>query len=77
MAATPASWRPAVDLLINAPFMTVAEAADLGVRRISVGGTLGRVAWAGFLRAAHEISDHGTFTAFDRLPDVDQLLRSS
>lgn len=65
-----------VNLLINAPFMTVAEAADLGVRRISVGGTLGRVAWAGFLRAAHEIFDRGTFTAFDQLPDVDQLLRS-
>lgn len=31
-----------VNLLINAPFMTVAEAACLGVRRISVGGTLTR-----------------------------------
>ena len=36
-----------VNLLINAPFMTVAEAAALGVRRISVGGTLARTAWAG------------------------------
>ena len=35
-----------VNLLINAPFITVAEAADLGVRRISVGGTLARTAWA-------------------------------
>ena len=37
-----------VNLLINAPFMTVGEAAALGVRRISVGGTLARTAWAGF-----------------------------
>ena len=45
-----------VNLLINAPFITVAEAADLGVRRISVGGTLARTAWAGFLAAAQEIA---------------------
>ncbi len=36
-----------VNLLINKPFTTVAEAAQLGVRRISVGGTLARAAWAG------------------------------
>lgn len=64
-----------VNLLINAPFMTVAEAAALGVRRISVGGTLARVAWAGFLQAAQEIADAGTFSRFERLPDVDGLLR--
>jgi 2-methylisocitrate lyase-like PEP mutase family enzyme len=33
-----------VNLLINAPFITVAQAAALGVRRISVGGTLARAA---------------------------------
>ncbi|MDX6232327.1 MAG: hypothetical protein QOH68_1311, partial [Nocardioidaceae bacterium] len=43
-----------INLLINAPFTTVAEAAHLGVRRISVGGTLARTAWAGFLTAARE-----------------------
>jgi len=60
-----------VNLLANAPFITVPQAASLGVRRISVGGTLARTAWAGFLRAAQEIADEGTFTRFDRLPDVD------
>src|SRR6195952_2294561 len=50
-----------VNLLIGAPFMTVAEAADLGVRRISVGGSLARVAWGGFLKAAQEIAEHGSF----------------
>ncbi len=64
-----------VNLLINAPFMTVAEAADLGVRRISVGGTLARTAWAGFLEAAQEIADAGTFSRFQGLPNVDALLR--
>jgi 2-methylisocitrate lyase-like PEP mutase family enzyme len=62
-----------VNLLINAPFMTVAQAAAVGVRRISVGGTLARTAWAGFLQAAREIADAGTFSAFERLPDVDAL----
>lgn len=65
-----------VNLLINSPFMSVAEAAELGVRRISVGGTLARSAWAGFLHAAQEIADRGTFGAFDGLPDVDQMFRS-
>lgn len=64
-----------VNLLINAPFITVAEAAALGVRRISVGGTLARVAWGALLQAAHEIKHAGTFTHFDGLPDVDALFR--
>jgi len=66
-----------VNLLINAPFMTVARAAELGVRRISVGGTLARAAWRGMLDAAREIADDGTFTAFTRLPDVDGLFRET
>ncbi len=63
-----------LNLLINAPFMTVSQAAALGVRRISVGGTLARAAWAGFLNAAEEIAEDGTFSRFERLPDVDRLL---
>ena len=62
-----------VNLLINAPFVTVAEAAALGVRRVSVGGTLARTAWAGVLQAAQEIADAGTFSRFEGLPDVDAL----
>ncbi|MGA8038512.1 MAG: isocitrate lyase/phosphoenolpyruvate mutase family protein [Acidimicrobiia bacterium] len=62
-----------VNLLINAPFITVAEAADLGVRRISVGGTLARTAWAGFLEAAEEIAKDGTFSRFERLPNIDSM----
>lgn len=62
-----------VNLLINAPFTTVAEAAGLGVRRISVGGTLARTAWGGFLEAAREIAETGTFSGFQGLPDVEAL----
>jgi len=66
-----------VNLLINAPFVTVPEAAALGVRRVSVGGTLARTAWAGFLQAAQEIADAGTFSRFVRLPNVDALFRNT
>ena len=36
------------------------------VRRISVGGALARAAWTGFLQAAREIAEHGTFTHLAR-----------
>jgi 2-methylisocitrate lyase-like PEP mutase family enzyme len=62
-----------VNLLISSPFTTVAQAAQLGVRRISVGGTLARTAWGGFLQAASEIAEKGTFSGFDGLPNVDAL----
>lgn len=55
-----------VNLLVNGPFITVAEAARLGVRRISIGGALARAAWAGVLAAAREIAEGGTFFALDR-----------
>jgi 2-methylisocitrate lyase-like PEP mutase family enzyme len=51
-----------VNLLIGATGLSVAEAADLGVRRISVGGSLARAAWAGFMKASREIAEQGTFT---------------
>jgi 2-methylisocitrate lyase-like PEP mutase family enzyme len=50
-----------VNVLVGADFATVADLAALGVRRISVGGALARAAWTGFLAAATEISQHGTF----------------
>nr|AUN36852.1 hypothetical protein [uncultured bacterium] len=40
----------------------MAELAELGVRRISVGGALARAAWGGFLQAAKEIATRGTFS---------------
>jgi 2-methylisocitrate lyase-like PEP mutase family enzyme len=61
-----------VNVLIDALSVTVAAAA-LGVRRISVEGTLARTAWAGFLQAAQEIADSGSFSRFEMLPNVDAL----
>jgi 2-methylisocitrate lyase-like PEP mutase family enzyme len=61
-----------VNALVFANFTTVAEMADIGVRRISVGGALARSAWTGFLEAAKEIAEQGTFTGFARsTPNVD------
>ena len=40
---------------------SVAELADAGVKRISLGSTLARAAFGGLARAAREIRDHGTF----------------
>jgi len=51
-----------VNLLIGASGLSLREAAELGVRRISVGGSLARMAWAGFMRAAREMAEQGTFT---------------
>lgn len=53
-----------LNLLINAPFLTVAEAAALGVRRISVGGALARSAWGGFMRSAQMLAQRGRFDGF-------------
>jgi len=50
-----------VNFLQGWPGLSVTEAADLGVRRISVGGSLARAAWGGFMRAAREIAEKGTF----------------
>lgn len=63
-----------VNLVIHRPFTTVAEAAAVGVRRISVGGALAKAAWRGFLDAAHEIAERGTFSQLAGLPDVDGLM---
>jgi methylisocitrate lyase len=49
------------NLLIGASGLSLSEAADLGVRRISVGGSLARAAWGGFMRAAKEMAEKGTF----------------
>ena len=46
---------------VGAGFITVPELAALGVRRVSVGGALARTAWTGFMEAAREIAEHGTF----------------
>ena len=41
---------------------SVARLAELGVKRVSLGGGLSRVALATFVRAARELKEQGTFT---------------
>jgi 2-methylisocitrate lyase-like PEP mutase family enzyme len=54
-----------VNVLVStpSPALSVSRLADLGVRRISVGSALARVAWGAFLRAARSIAATGSFAA--------------
>ena len=55
----------ALNVLVGWPGdLTVAVLADLGVRRISVGGALARTAWAAFIAAATDIGENGRFDLF-------------
>lgn len=54
-----------VNLLISAPGgLTMGDAEELGVRRVSVGSALARAAWGGFIGAAKELAEQGTFGGF-------------
>jgi 2-methylisocitrate lyase-like PEP mutase family enzyme len=44
---------------------TLAELSAAGVRRVSVGGALSRVALAAMIRAGREMREHGSFTFVD------------
>jgi methylisocitrate lyase len=69
VAVVEAAASKPVNVLVGSDFTTVSELARIGVRRISVGGGLARAAWGGFLRAAKEIAEHGTFGALsDAVP---------
>ena len=52
--------------------LTVADMSAVGVRRISVGGSLARCAFGALMRAAREMREQGTFTfAEDAMPFAD------
>ncbi len=53
-----------VNVLARGAELSVADLAGLGVRRISVGGAMARMAWAGLMRSAREIAGAGSFAAF-------------
>jgi len=65
-----------VNVLANAEYATVASLAALGVRRISVGGALARAAWTGFLEAAREIAEMGTFSRLGKAVGGAEINRS-
>ena len=63
-----------VNLLIGSAIgLTMADAAALGVRRVSVGGALARAAWGGFIRAAKELVEQGTFDGFAQATQHSEL----
>jgi 2-methylisocitrate lyase-like PEP mutase family enzyme len=51
------------------------DAAELGARRVSVGGAFARAAWGGFIRSARELIDKGTFDELKRGASYDELQR--
>jgi 2-methylisocitrate lyase-like PEP mutase family enzyme len=55
--------------------LTVNHLAELGARRISVGSSLARAAWTGFLNAAKLIANEGSFAGFDNLVAGQELNR--
>ena len=57
-----------VNLLIGFVRLSLEDAEALGVRRISVGGSLARTAWAGFMRSAREMAEKGTFAELAQRP---------
>lgn len=52
-----------VNLLVHGNWITVAQAAEWGVRRISIGGALARKTWNALTTAAQEIAEQGTFSS--------------
>ncbi len=52
---------------------SVSQLADLGVRRVSVGAALARVAWAAFIQSARDIKETGSFKAFAYAAPFNQL----
>ncbi|MDB5602370.1 MAG: carboxyvinyl-carboxyphosphonate phosphorylmutase [Xanthobacteraceae bacterium] len=57
--------KPVNFLMATATNFSVDDLAQMGVRRISTGGSMARVAWTAFTRSAREIAEHGTFKSFD------------
>jgi 2-methylisocitrate lyase-like PEP mutase family enzyme len=59
------SPRPVNVLVSRNTGLKVSDFAGMGVRRISVGSTLSRAAWSGFMNAAQPIAKEGSFSGFD------------
>jgi 2-methylisocitrate lyase-like PEP mutase family enzyme len=69
-----------VNVLVSAPSKVLSRSrlADLGVRRVSVGSALARVAWGAFIRAAEGIAATGSFDSLaDAVPfeKLDRVFR--
>ena len=67
------SPKPVNVLVSSNTGFTVSALAGLGVRRISVGSSLSRVAWHGFMQAAMAIAKDGSFSGFDGVVSWSEL----
>lgn len=52
---------------------TLQDLAELGVRRVSLGGALARAAWGGLIQAARSIAEEGRFDGFANAPSGAEL----
>lgn len=53
--------------------LSVSQLGDLGVRRLSVGSGLARIAWGAFMRAARKIAETGWFDDLDEAAPFNEL----
>jgi len=53
--------------------LKVTDLAELGVRRVSLGSSLARAAWTGFIRAAKLIAEDGSFAGLDGITPFPEL----
>jgi len=71
-----------LNVLVSAPLpgLGLAELAELGVRRVSLGSGLARAAWGGFLRAARGLAEARSFDGFAgaaSFAELDGLFRAA
>jgi 2-methylisocitrate lyase-like PEP mutase family enzyme len=68
-----------VNVLMAGPGLTLGQLTDLGVRRISVGAALARVAWGAFIHAAQSIAETGSFDSLSGVTtaNLNQLFAQS
>ena len=57
--------KPVNILLTSSKGLSLAELADIGVRRVSVGSALARAAWTGFIRASRAIANESSMAGLD------------
>ena len=64
-----------VNVIMSAPSaeLSLARLQDLGVRRISVGSALARVAWGAFMRAARNLRETESFESFNNAATFAEL----
>lgn len=62
---TSVSPKPVNVLVSSNTGLKFSDLAELGARRISVGSSLARASWTGFMRAARAIAQEGSFAGFD------------